>query len=96
MFLLPTASRSALGPTNRGQSDQDVKLTAQLNLVSRLRMQGATPPLPNVVMDTGWTTGVRFPAGPMIGLFLFSTASRSVLEPTQPLSNGYWGLLPWG
>jgi hypothetical protein len=32
----------------------------------------------------GWTTGVQLPAGAMIGLFLFATASRPVLGPTQP------------
>jgi hypothetical protein len=31
-----------------------------------------------------WTTGVQSPAGPTMGFFLFSTASRPVLEPTQP------------
>jgi hypothetical protein len=32
-----------------------------------------------------WTTGVQFPAGEMMGFFLFTTAlSISVLGPTQP------------
>jgi hypothetical protein len=31
---------------------------------------------------TGWTIGVRFSAGP--GVFLFTTASRKALGPTQP------------
>jgi hypothetical protein len=33
---------------------------------------------------TGWTTGVRFSAGAVMGCFLFATASRPALEPTQP------------
>jgi len=33
----------------------------------------------------GWTIGVRFLAGAMIGIFLFPTASRPALDPTQPL-----------
>jgi len=31
---------------------------------------------------TGWTTGVRFPAGTVKGFFLFFTASRPALGPT--------------
>jgi hypothetical protein len=33
----------------------------------------------------GWTTGVQFPARVNMGLFLFSTASRQSMGPTQPL-----------
>jgi len=32
----------------------------------------------------GWTTGVQFLTGAMIESFLFSTASRPALGPTQP------------
>jgi hypothetical protein len=32
----------------------------------------------------GCTTGLRFPAGAMMGLFLFATAFRPALGPTQP------------
>jgi hypothetical protein len=34
---------------------------------------------------TGWTTGIRFPAGAMMGFLLFATATRPALGPTQPL-----------
>jgi len=38
-----------------------------------------------VVIDeaTGWTTGVQFPAGAMTESYIFATASRPVLGPTQ-------------
>jgi hypothetical protein len=36
----------------------------------------------SVGIATGWTAGVRFPAGQDI--FLFSTTSRPALRPTQP------------
>jgi len=32
---------------------------------------------------TGWTTGVQFSAGVMMGFFLLATASRPALGPTQ-------------
>jgi hypothetical protein len=32
----------------------------------------------------GWTTGLQFLEGAMMGFFLFTTASRLALEPTQP------------
>jgi len=31
----------------------------------------------------GWTTGVQFPAGTMLGFFLFAIASRPALRPTR-------------
>jgi len=31
-----------------------------------------------------------------LGIFLFTTASGTVLGPTQPPSNGYQELFPWG
>jgi len=34
---------------------------------------------------TGWTTGVQFLAGAMMGNFPFATVSRQDLEPTQSL-----------
>jgi len=34
----------------------------------------------------GWTTRVQFPAGAVMGLFLFATLSRLALGPTQPPS----------
>jgi hypothetical protein len=37
--------------------------------------------------------GVRFPAG--LGIFIFDTASRTALGPTQPPIRGE-GLFPWG
>jgi hypothetical protein len=37
---------------------------------------------------------VRFPEG--LGVFLFTTASRTALGPTHFLSKGYQGLFPWG
>jgi hypothetical protein len=44
---------------------------------------------------TGWTTGVRFPA--RVGeFFLFATASRSALGPTQPLIQRVPGALSRG
>jgi hypothetical protein len=36
-------------------------------------------------LATGWMIGVRFPEGAMIGIFLFATASKPPLGPTQPL-----------
>jgi hypothetical protein len=59
-FLLTTASRPALGPTQtpiecvprggggafpRGKSGRGVKITIHLQLAPRLRMRGARPPL---------------------------------------------------
>jgi hypothetical protein len=32
----------------------------------------------------GWATGVHFPAGAIMGLFVFTTASRPALGPTHP------------
>jgi hypothetical protein len=32
----------------------------------------------------GWMSGVQFPVGAMMACFLFATASRPDLEPTQP------------
>jgi hypothetical protein len=37
----------------------------------------------SVGIATGWTAGVRFPSGQEI--FLYSTASRPTLGPTQPI-----------
>jgi len=34
------------------------------------------------IMSEGWTTGVRFLVGAMIGFFLFVAASRLALGPT--------------
>jgi len=34
--------------------------------------------------------------GLVLGIFLFTTASRTALEPRSFLSNGYQGLFPWG
>jgi hypothetical protein len=34
----------------------------------------------------GWMTEVKFPAVAMEGIFLFSTASKRVLEPANPHS----------
>jgi hypothetical protein len=31
-----------------------------------------------------------------LGIFLFTTASRTALGHTQPHRNGYQGLFPWG
>jgi len=31
----------------------------------------------------GWMTGVQFPAGAILGFFIFATVSRLVLVPTQ-------------
>jgi hypothetical protein len=39
-------------------------------------------PLLDLLSGTGWTSGVRFSAG--AGIFLFATASRPALRPTQP------------
>jgi len=39
----------------------------------------------------GWTTGVQFLAGAMMGFFLFTTMSRLALGPTQPIT-WVWGL----
>jgi len=36
-------------------------------------------------LPTGWTTEVEFPAGAIMGFFLFATASRPIRGP-----------LPWG
>jgi hypothetical protein len=57
-FLLTTASRMALGPTqppiqwvpgalSLGYRGRDVKLTTHLHLVQRPKMRGVMPPLPN-------------------------------------------------
>jgi hypothetical protein len=43
---------------------------------------------------TGWTIGVRFPAGP--GIFLFTTASRTALGPAQPPIQWVLGVLSLG
>jgi len=31
-----------------------------------------------------------------LGIFLFAIAFRKALGPTHLLSNGYWGIFPWG
>jgi hypothetical protein len=46
-------------------------------------------------LATGWTTWAQFPAGAMLGFFLFPSAFRPALMPTHPLIqlvNGYRGL----
>jgi hypothetical protein len=44
----------------------------------------------------GWTIRVLgFNSQWGLGIFLF-TMSRMALGPTQPLSDGYQGLFPWG
>jgi hypothetical protein len=43
----------------------------------------------------GFTTGVQFPAGAMIGSFLFSAMSRWLFGPPSFLSSGYKGLFSW-
>jgi len=41
----------------------------------------------------GWMTGIRFPVG--VGIFLFVTASRPALGPPSLLWIGYWcSILP--
>jgi hypothetical protein len=50
-------------------------------------------------IDLGWTIGVLgFDSRRWLGIFLFTTASRTALGPTQTpiLSNWYQGLFPWG
>jgi len=37
-----------------------------------------------VFCKMGWMTGVQFPAGAMLGCFLFAITSRPVLRLTQP------------
>jgi hypothetical protein len=45
----------------------------------------------------GWTTGVLgFDAWRGLGIFLFTTASRTVLEPNQPPIQWVPGLFAWG
>jgi hypothetical protein len=34
----------------------------------------------------GWTTGAKTPEGPMMGIFLFTTASKPVAAPPPPAS----------
>jgi hypothetical protein len=44
----------------------------------------------------GWTRGVLgFDSRRGLGIFLFTTASRTALPPSL-LSNEYQGLFPWG
>jgi hypothetical protein len=44
----------------------------------------------------GWTIGVLgFNSRRELGIFLFTTASRSALGPTYPLSNGTREFFPW-
>jgi len=47
-------------------------------------------------MTTDWTTGVQFPAGAMMGVFLFAAASIPALGPTHPPAKWVPGILPWG
>jgi hypothetical protein len=42
----------------------------------------------------GWTSGVQFPEGKMKGHFLFATAPRSALGPTQPRIKCVPGFFP--
>jgi hypothetical protein len=43
----------------------------------------------------GWMTGVQYPAVAMMRLFLFATASRQVLESTQPrIQWTTWAITP--
>jgi len=44
----------------------------------------------------GPMTGIQFPAGVMMGLFLFATASRQAQGPTQPPSQWVPALFPCG
>jgi len=43
---------------------------------------------------TGWTIGVHFPAGAMMGLFLFTTASKTALGPKTPIQRVPRALTP--
>jgi hypothetical protein len=44
----------------------------------------------------GWTIGVLgFDSRPELGIFLFTTASRTALGPPSLLSSGYQELFPW-
>jgi hypothetical protein len=44
----------------------------------------------------GWTIGVLgFDSQRRLGIFLFTTASRTALGPTHLLSNGYQWFFPW-
>jgi len=45
---------------------------------------------------TGWMAGVQFLAGSMMGFFLFATASKQVLGPTQPFNQWVTGALTPG
>jgi hypothetical protein len=51
----------------------------------------------SIAWATGWKIGVLgFDSRRGLGIFLFTTASRTDLGPPSLLSNGYQGLFPWG
>jgi len=44
----------------------------------------------------GWTTGVRFPAGVVMGCFSSLPHPDWLWSSLSLLSSGYLGFLPWG
>jgi hypothetical protein len=45
-------------------------------------------------LATGWTDGVLFLGG--VRFFYLSRSPNWLQGPSSLLSNGYWGLMPWG
>jgi hypothetical protein len=87
-----------------------MKPTTHLHLMPRIRMPGAIPPLTQHVFmarclnkkeiqrwATGWTIGVLgFDSRRGLGIFLFTTALRTALGPTQPPIQWVQGALSLG
>jgi hypothetical protein len=55
-----------------------------MHITNNLWSRGSSVSIETRLRATGWTTRFQLPAGAIIGIFLFATASRQVLGSTKP------------